>query len=168
MMLDADALIRKHRGKGVLVDANLLVLLIVGLVNPDRIEHFKRTAVYTSSDFELLVRLINHLGEPIVSTPHILSQVSDLAKLSGNEFAEGRHILKHLISQMKEHYDPSSLVTQNQAFDRLGLCDAAIAELSASGVVVLTADLDLHLTVQSVGFDSINFNHVRQMEWEQE
>ena len=42
-MPDAAALIDKHRGKGVFVDTNLFVLLLVGLVNPRRIPEFKRT-----------------------------------------------------------------------------------------------------------------------------
>jgi DNA-binding GntR family transcriptional regulator len=39
-MLDAAGLIEKHRGKGVFVDTNLLVLLLVGL-KPRRIPNFK-------------------------------------------------------------------------------------------------------------------------------
>jgi hypothetical protein len=43
-MLDSLALIEKHRAKGVLVDTNLLVLFLVGLVNKRRVPEFKRTA----------------------------------------------------------------------------------------------------------------------------
>jgi hypothetical protein len=39
-MLDARALIEKHQTKGVPVDANLLVLLLVGRVNRRRIPAF--------------------------------------------------------------------------------------------------------------------------------
>jgi hypothetical protein len=53
-MLDARALIGKHRSKGVLVDTNLLVLLLVGLVNKRRIRRFKRTRDFTPADFDLL------------------------------------------------------------------------------------------------------------------
>jgi hypothetical protein len=41
VILDAEAPIEKHRGQGVLVDANLLVLFIVGSVKRQRIETFK-------------------------------------------------------------------------------------------------------------------------------
>ena len=34
-MLDAAALITKHQGRGVFIDTNLLVLLLVGMVNPE-------------------------------------------------------------------------------------------------------------------------------------
>ena len=44
VMLDARTLIEKHRSKGVLVDTNLLVLLLVGSVNKRRMLSFKRTS----------------------------------------------------------------------------------------------------------------------------
>jgi hypothetical protein len=50
-MLDARALIEKHRSKGVLVDTNLLVLLLVGSINKRRIPEFKRTQSFTIEDF---------------------------------------------------------------------------------------------------------------------
>jgi hypothetical protein len=40
-MLDAQALIEKRRSKGVLVDTNLIVLLLVGSVNKRHIGTFK-------------------------------------------------------------------------------------------------------------------------------
>jgi hypothetical protein len=51
-MPDGAALITKHRGKGVFVDTNLLVLLLVGSVNSARIPNFKRTQDFTIDDFE--------------------------------------------------------------------------------------------------------------------
>jgi hypothetical protein len=61
-MLDASALVEKHRGKGVFVDANLLVLLLVGTVNLKRIESFKRTRDFSVADFRTLNSLIGWRG----------------------------------------------------------------------------------------------------------
>ena len=83
-MLDAGALIDKHRSKGVLVDSNLLVLLLVGLVNKRRIPEFKRTQNFAIEDFDTLSELVEWLG-PLRTTPHVLSQVSDLTDLYGRE-----------------------------------------------------------------------------------
>ena len=71
-MLDARALIEKHRSKGVLIDTNLLVLLLVGLVNKRRILDFKRTQNFTIEDFDILLRLVNWFGK-LFTTPHVLS-----------------------------------------------------------------------------------------------
>jgi hypothetical protein len=61
-MLDASALIEKHRAKGVLVDTNLLVLYLVGTVNPRRIPNFKRTGDFNIDDYNLLpYRLVRQI-----------------------------------------------------------------------------------------------------------
>jgi hypothetical protein len=74
VILDSEALIDKHKGRGVLVDANLLVLLIVGFVRRSRIETFKRTQNFTVQDFDLLRDLLEWLGQPLHATPHVLSR----------------------------------------------------------------------------------------------
>ncbi len=88
LMLDARALIEKHRLKGVLVDTNLLVLLLVGSVNKRRILNFKRTQNFAIEVFDLLSRLIRWFGK-LVTTPHVFSQVSDLTDLPGKDLRTG-------------------------------------------------------------------------------
>lgn len=46
-MTDLERFDQNARSNGVLVDTNLLVLLIVGAVNRERISRFKRTNHYT-------------------------------------------------------------------------------------------------------------------------
>src|ERR1700691_6200743 len=104
-MLDAVALIEKHRGKGVFVDTNLFVLLLVGSFNKKRILDFKRTQDFTVDDFHTLSALVAWFGTPLVTTPHILSQVSDLTALSGRGGAAIRQLLKSVIGEAEETYD---------------------------------------------------------------
>ena len=47
-----------ERTAGLIVDTNLLVLYVVGSVNPERIETFKRTR-HARSDYDLLVRVLD-------------------------------------------------------------------------------------------------------------
>src|SRR5262249_46180546 len=124
-MLDAGALIKKHKAKGVLVDSNLLVLFLVGQVNKRRIAKFKRTRDFTVGDFDLLADLVGWFGRLIV-TPHVLSQVSDLTNLDGKERLQIRRLVKSMIEEMAEHYNPSQTLVTDPIFDRLGLTDAAI------------------------------------------
>jgi hypothetical protein len=141
-MLDAVALIDKHRSKGVLVDTNLLVLFLIGLVNKRRILSFKRTQDFTIEDFDPLSRLIYWFGK-LVTTPHVLSQVSDLTE----SHEEGKMLVSHPL------------------FSRLGLADAAIATVCTRGTLVLTTDLNLQSALQQRGADALNFNHVRPLAW---
>ena len=163
-MLDAGALIKKHQAKGALVDANLLVLFLVGSVNKRRIETFKRTQNFTIEDFDLLTRLIDWFGK-LFATPHVLSQTSDLTDLRGRELLKVRQLFKVATEQMEEFYDPSRVLVADPIFERLGLTDAAIAKVSSQGILVLTADVELQLEVQQRGADALNFNHARMLDW---
>jgi hypothetical protein len=163
-MLDARALIEKHQAKGVLVDANLLVLLLVGRVNRRRIPAFKRTQNFTIEDSELLEHLVAWFGK-LFATPHVLSQVSDLADLPGKDLHKVRQLFKAVVEEIEETYDPSKSLVADPLFERLGLTDAAIATVCSRGILVLTADVELQLALQHRGADALNFNHVRPLAW---
>ena len=160
-MLDVPGLLRKHRGKGVLVDANLLVLLLVGTVNRRRIGDFKRTQSFTAEDFDLLRKLIAHLGPRMLATPHVLSQVSDLTDLKGRELLQAREVMKALVRKMEETYHPALDLVEHPLFTRFGLADAAVAAIHHTGALILTADLDLYIGLQRLKIESLNFHHIR-------
>src|ERR1017187_314197 len=163
-MLDAEALIVKHRAKGVLVDTSLLVLFLVGTVNRQRILNFKRTGDFTIEDYDVLVRLIGWFGK-LIATPRVLSQVRDLTDLSGNELTAVREVFKALVEQIEESYDASRLLVDDPAFERFGLTDAAIATVCSRGILVLTTDARLQLALQERDIDALNFNHIRPLAW---
>jgi hypothetical protein len=163
-MLDARALIDKHRSKGVLVDTNLLVLLLIGSVDKRRILASKRTQSFTIEDFDLLSGLIDWFGK-VVTTPHVLSQVSDLTDLPGKDLQTIRNLFNSLLDHMEESYDASSILVTHDFFSRFGLADSAIATVCTRGILVLTTDLKLQLALQQVGADALNFNHVRELGW---
>lgn len=163
-MLDALALIEKHQAQGVLVDTNLLLLFLVGTVNKRRIPKFKRTQDYTIEDFDLLKSLIGWFGK-LITTPHVLSQVSDLADLPGQEQREIRQVFKWVAEQIEESYDRSRVLVADPIFERHGLADAAIATVCSRGILVLTSDVRLQLALQWRSADALNFNHVRPLGW---
>jgi hypothetical protein len=135
-MLDAGALIEKHR----------------------------RTQNFTIEDFDLLSRLISSFGK-LVTTPHVLSQVSDLTDLPGKDLRTIRGLFGTLVEQMEEVYDPTRVLVTHDLFSRLGLTDAAIATVCSKGILVLTTDLNLQLALQQRGAEALNFNHVRPLGW---
>lgn len=163
-MTDIDRLIEKHHANGLLIDTNLLVLYVVGKTNKTRITSFKRTETYTLEDFELLEKLAAHFSR-LLTTPHVLTEVSDLATLHGQELAALRARMNDLVRAMKEFYDESRLVAADTSFARLGLADAAVVLASRHGFLVRTDDVKLCLTLQARGVDAVNFNHVRTYYW---
>ena len=108
-MLDAVGLIEKHRTNGLLIDTNLLVLFLVGKTNKSRILSFQRTQAYTLEDLELLERLVEQF-RTLITTPHVLTEVSNLASLRGKELTAFRLLFRLLVDQMKEFCDESQFV----------------------------------------------------------
>jgi hypothetical protein len=157
-------LIKKYRGRGALFDANLLVLLLVGAVNKQRILNFKRLDSFSVEDFDLLARLIAWFGK-LYSTPHVLSQASDLTALKGRELGLIREKFKLVVDQIDEYRDPSQELVADTIFERFGLADAAIAKVNSRRILVVTADVRLHVALQQRGWDALNFNHVRPLAW---
>jgi hypothetical protein len=119
-VFEIDAILAKHRGRGALVDANLLVLLLVGRVNRHRIAGFKRTSSYTVQDYVLLEQLVAYVGG-VVTTPHVLAQTSDLTDMPGEEGARVRLLLALLVGISTEIFDPSGELVKDGLFVRLGL-----------------------------------------------
>ncbi len=57
----------------IYIDANLLVLLVVGTAGKDRIARHRRLTTYEIEDYERLVRLVSRTGTVLV-TPNILTR----------------------------------------------------------------------------------------------
>lgn len=157
-------LINKHRGSGLLVDTNLLLLYLIGRTNKNRISNFKRTQAYTIEDFDLLDRVMAGF-KTLITTPHVLTEVSNLGDLYGQEREVFRSWFVRTVEQSREHYEESRSVVKETCFRRLGLTDAAIAALRSHGFLFLTDDLDLYVTLVNQGADAINFNHLRPLNW---
>ena len=56
---------------------------------------------------------------------------------------------------------PSSVAAERKEFVRLGLADAALLEIAAKDVTLLTTDFDLYNTALAKGAQALNFNHLR-------
>jgi hypothetical protein len=164
-MSDLSPIIAKYKQSGILVDANLLLLLFIGEYDRNRIAHFKRTSSFTPEDYDLLVRLVKCFAK-VISTPHILADLSNLSAQLG-EPARTQYftILPKMLSIIDEHYVPHFKATSSSCFTRLGLTDAGIAHLVMGKHPVVTIDLDLYLYLTDAGVDAINFNHFRPIGW---
>lgn len=148
--------------KQIIVDANLLVLLVVGLTKRSLIEKHKRTKSYEQEDFDLLIEVLSNFDQ-IVVTPHILTETSNLASQIGEPAMTNiRQTLLNLLDEQKEEYEASISIGKHQSFLRLGLTDCAILNLVKNNLPLITVDLDLYLSALSINHDTVNFNHLRQ------
>ena len=150
---------------GLLIDTNLLVLFVVGGVNRDRIESFKRTGQYSKTDYQLLLRVLDGF-EPLYTLAHVMAEVSNLTDLTGREGLQARQLLKETLTILREPEMPSVRAAQSGPYESLGLVDAAIAALAREyKCTVLTDDLDLYLALSREGIMALNFAHLRERNW---
>jgi hypothetical protein len=159
-MSDIDTLVAKHRRNGVLVDANLLVLWLVGRVNPRRICQFKRTQSYDEHDFYALSEILAQFPRKL-TTPGIWTEVSNLTDLAGDELMSVRRLIREDLQVVEEHHVESFRAANHPVFTRLGLTDAAICEYSREPMLVLTDDLDLYVALRDQEVDSFKFSWLR-------
>jgi hypothetical protein len=119
----------------LLIDSNLLLLYILGNTNKQRIPTFKRTQTYTVQDFELLQLLVERFSR-VVTTPNVLTEISNLATLYGAELKQFRSVLRNATEVIDEFYIESRRAVSDRHFERLGITDAAISMLGQQGAGV--------------------------------
>lgn len=156
------SLVNKYRKKGILIDSNLLLLLVLGRYNRRLVGNDKRLAKYVPGDLDVLLPLVAQF-EKIVTTPNILTEVSNLSDhmLATSYLQE---FVRH-IELMEEEYVASRMACREAIFSKVGLTDAVIAAAAQGRYLVLTDDLRLAGTMQKRSFDVINFNHIRMLGW---
>jgi hypothetical protein len=156
-----NAVLIKYKSKGVLIDSNLLLLYFVGQHDPTQIGGFKRTRAYTVDDYVLLRHLLG-LVSPIVTTPNISTEVSNLSGQMPEVLKRGYFDrFRSEVHVLAETYMPSAQASESPYLARLGLTDSVIADISKDKYLVLTDDFPLSNLLQKLRIDVINFNHVR-------
>ena len=151
-------LIQKYKQKGLLVDTNILLLYIVGIVNVDLIRNFSRTANFTENDFYLVEKFINFFDVNI-TTPHILTEVSDLL---GNRI-ELQLALGKYIELIEEKFLESKQITRTKTFLQFGLADTAITETAKNSYLVVTDDNPLFGYLVNQKIDAVNLDQIRMI-----
>jgi|SRR5215213_2178505 len=147
------------------IDTNLLLLLVIGLLDPGQIEKFKRTRAYTREDYSLLSEFVSGY-DGLLATPNILTEVSNLTGyLSEPLRSRGFATLAALVAELVEVHFPSIEVVHHPYYTVLGLADISVLLASRGRATVLTDDFDLYARLSAEGVSVINFNHVRSGAW---
>jgi hypothetical protein len=160
-----DQLLIEYRTDGILLDANLLLVYVVGVYDPEQIKRFKHTSAFTVDDFELLDRLLEHF-RTVATTPPVLTEVSNfLGHLSGDPRRRCTAILQRLIPRLNEAHRASRELCEHPYFRQFRLTDTGIAEVAANSYLVVTDDLPLYHALANDEQAVVNFNHLRTANW---
>lgn len=161
-MIPPEDLIVRFRDGDILPDSNLLLLLLIGSFERQRIRAFKRTSEFSESDFDLLVVFLSGFRRR-KTTPHILTEVSNLANALPEYLKPAW--FAHFAAQVGaffEVYEESKILMQRLEFHAFGLTDAAICSLS-SGTLILTKDFRLSGFLRSRNLPVLDFNEIRAL-----
>lgn len=136
---------------GFFVDANLLVLLIVGSVDVRIIARHRRLGDYTATDYYSLLALLGRVNRIFV-TPNTLTEASNLLR-PHREPERSRLMVGFniLINDSDEIVIVSAQAASNPHFGPLGLTDAALLEAISEETPLITVDTDLYLAALAKG-----------------
>ena len=153
--------------RGVLVDANLLVLLVVGSADRELIGRVGRTDNYTGEDFDLVLKFLRPFGR-VVATPQVLAELTNLLSLPRRD-PYGLRVLSSMIqvlAKATEEYVPKDVMLgKPEVLCRIGFTDLSLMEAAQGGYPVLTADRRCADELRAAGCSVMNFNELRQSEW---
>ncbi|HEY6349223.1 MAG TPA: hypothetical protein VI636_07420 [Candidatus Angelobacter sp.] len=147
----------------IVLDSNLMLLLLVGLLDVGRIKRFKRTQQYSESDFDLLANFLSP-NRRVITTPHILTEVSNLAgQLEGILLRTFYSLYSRAVQSFEEVNRSAREVVLTDMFGSFGLTHAVIAEVGKAEVQVLTDDFPLAGFLANKGIDVMLFSTLRSL-----
>lgn len=146
---------------GAFIDANLLVLFVVGSIDRNLVTRHRRTRRFTLDDFDRLAELIETLRQVFVM-PNTLTEASNLLA----DRSDPRFLLhlRFLIERSDEIVVSSKTAVGNRMFGRLGLSDAALLEAVSVERPLITVDFDLYGVASAKGEGAaFNFTYMQNL-----
>lgn len=150
--------------KGIILDANLLLLYFVGRHDTSMIgKYTERLSRYTAEDFSILARWVATFNQLIV-TPNVLTEVINLIDKRSGRFNQLLRQISTEIELLDEVYFPSkaTLTPAKPQFEVFGLTDLGLFALAKTDFVVLTDDKPLWSFIAGQGYAAINFDQLRE------
>jgi rRNA-processing protein FCF1 len=156
----------KGQYNGVLIDTNLFLLFLVGIYDEKQISSFSKINKYTVEDFEVLLRILDSFPNKIYITPHILTEVCNIA---GNYNTRRNYELFKLIEKLVINYNEEALGSaklinnDGKAFYKFGLADSSIINLAKQNTLIITDDAGLYHMISSQNLPAINFTYLMDL-----
>ena len=159
------AFCKKYGKRPLILDTNLLILLLVGLCDKDRVSSCELTSSYSYNDCELLYEIFKYFKTEIIVTPHVIAELSNLT----HSLPDKKHhyffsmLVSKLTSFREEQITISELLgTKLEIIVRFGFPDLGILETAKRiEAVILTNDSGFSYYANSLHIPCIGFENVR-------
>lgn len=166
-MEDSTAKIHRHLRNGIVVDANLLVLYLIGLHDSATGLQLVRTFRYTKGkysmeDFYILNTVLQQFNVQIF-TPHILTETSNMI---GHLSSPARELCfgfmrVNVIPVMEETSFRAVNLKDDEAFVKFGVTDTGIVHAASNPYLILTDDRPLCGHLEKNGLDAVHFQEIK-------
>jgi hypothetical protein len=146
------------------IDANLLILLVVGNADQGMIARHKRLSGYTSDDFRALAEIVIQVTD-VLATPQVLTETSNLMifGLADSDKLLVKQSFSVLAGRLKEIWAPSARLVERQEFYWLDLADCAWLSLLDQDTILLTDDEKLAIAARSNGLMTLRLSDIRTL-----
>lgn len=151
--------------KKIIVDANLLLLFVVGATSPNLItKHRRFHPKYNTDHFERMELFISNYSK-IVVTPHILAEFWNLmGEERGNWDRDKQRVFDIACSIIKnavEIYNPAAELIERNEIKWLGISDVSLLIVAENeGYSLITADGPLCAHAKKLGIKTYNIWHI--------
>lgn len=123
----------------------MLVVFVIGSIEPKLLGIAKRVKEYRPSDYGLIYDYLSLVGE-VVLLPNIISEASNLLDhLKGERREDCMGFLAQLVKGSSERYIASVSAMEQPEYMALGVADAAMLCALETDTYLLTADRELYL-----------------------
>ena len=161
MNSNVDALIAQYRDRGLLIDTNLLLVLLVGNVDRRYVGRIGRTEKYTGEDYERITDILGLFNRFII-IPQVLTEAGNMLKRNcptPSTLLDLNLELTRFVhaGATRESRALSKRITIHPAFEALGYADAAILNAATGRYLVFTDDGPLLGRAWSCGVDVLAF-----------
>jgi hypothetical protein len=147
--------------RSVILDTNVLLLWLVGQLEPSKIGAHRRLSEFSLQDLSNLNKLLEEFHYHL-TLPQILTETSNLIGAGSQVICRGAtEALALYCNRIVEHYRPSTEVVSSPVYLRLGLTDCAITMAAERGATVVTIDHGLYGQLLKDGLGAINLLHNR-------
>ncbi len=126
-----------------LIDTNALIILLLGVIDPNLFRRHKRTSIYEEQDFNDLLVMIGDVKNLVV-LPNVWTEVDNLLNNFGGRYKD-KYVeeITRTIKSTTEKFLESHKATESPGFFDLGLTDSLLLEYSKECELLITSDSSL-------------------------
>ncbi len=124
----------------IIIDTNALILLIVGLMDPEKIPKHKCLSIYEKQDFIDLVDIIGDFNR-LIMLPNVWTEVDNLLNgFTGEDKYLYIQVFKNIFKRSTEYYIATISGAEHYSFIDIGLTDSLLLQISSNNDFLVTSD----------------------------